>query len=85
MHADSHTIELQGLKLKGLGGEFEGNISLADFERYKLEGNLRNLDIETVARSLGKRCRTTVLFPGRSTPGAIRKPRARRASRATRI
>ncbi len=53
IHFDPHTLELQGLKLDALGGEFDGNVSLADFQRYKVQGALRNLDVGTAARTFG--------------------------------
>jgi translocation and assembly module TamB len=46
-------IDLQGLKLSALGGEYDGNLSLADFEKYKAQGNVRHLDIQTAARAMG--------------------------------
>lgn len=50
---DPHNIHLEGLKLTALGGEFEGNVSLTDFERYRVQGELRHLDIATAARAFG--------------------------------
>jgi translocation and assembly module TamB len=54
MHVDPKNIELTGLKLEALGGEFDGNVALADLKRYKVQGNLRQLDTLTVARALGQ-------------------------------
>lgn len=54
-HIDSHNLDLRGLNLKAFGGEFEGNASLADFERYKVEGRLRSLNIQAALRALGER------------------------------
>ena len=52
---DPHRLDLSGLRLSALGGEFAGNASLEDFASYKLSGNLRHLDLQTVARILGQR------------------------------
>jgi len=48
-----NTIDLQGLKLSALGGEYDGNVSLTNFEKYKVQGSLRHLDIQTAARAMG--------------------------------
>ena len=53
IHVDPHTIDAQGMRLNAFGGEFAGNASLHDFEKYELNGNLRNLDIQTAARAFG--------------------------------
>jgi translocation and assembly module TamB len=55
LSADPHTITLEGLKLAALGGEFAGNVSLADFEKYKVQGELRRFDIQTLARTFGEK------------------------------
>ena len=52
---NNNNIELQGLRLVALGGEYEGNISLANFEQYKAQGNLRHLDIQSAARAVGEK------------------------------
>jgi translocation and assembly module TamB len=52
---DSHRLDLNGLRLSALGGEFAGDASLEDFARYKLNGNLRHLDWGTMARALGQK------------------------------
>ena len=53
IHVDPHHIDANGLRLNAFGGEFAGDASLADFERYKVNGSLRNLDIQTAARTFG--------------------------------
>ncbi|MCU1325719.1 MAG: hypothetical protein JWN34_1089, partial [Bryobacterales bacterium] len=53
MHLDPKKAELQGLRLNALGGEFLGNVSLADYRLYSVDGNLRNLDIQTLAKTFG--------------------------------
>ncbi len=50
-----HHLDLKGLKLSAFGGEFAGNASLEDFARYKLDGNLRHLDLGTIANALGQK------------------------------
>ncbi|HKD07335.1 MAG TPA: translocation/assembly module TamB domain-containing protein [Bryobacteraceae bacterium] len=50
-----NTIDLQALKLSALGGEYDGNVSLTDFEKYKVQGSLRHLDIQTAARAMGSK------------------------------
>ncbi|HTA41724.1 MAG TPA: translocation/assembly module TamB domain-containing protein [Bryobacteraceae bacterium] len=51
--ADSRNLNLNGLRVNAFGGEFAGNASLADFERYKLDGELHGFDIQTALRTLG--------------------------------
>ncbi len=52
---DPHNVSLDGLRLSALGGEFDGNVSVADFEKYKVQGELRHLDIESALRAFGER------------------------------
>jgi autotransporter translocation and assembly factor TamB len=52
---DPHTVDLRGLRLDALGGEFEGNASMEDFARYHVAGNLRHFDIQTVTTALGNK------------------------------
>jgi len=47
-------LELKGLSVSALGGEFAGNASLQDFSRYQLSGSLRNLSLRAAARALGQ-------------------------------
>ncbi len=53
--ANPADIELNGLRIDAFGGGFAGNASLSDFARYKVDGRLRGLDIQSVLRSLGER------------------------------
>jgi translocation and assembly module TamB len=55
LSVDPHTIALEGLKLSALSGEFDGNVSLADFQRYKVHGDLKHFDIQTLARTFGEK------------------------------
>ncbi len=55
INADPHTVDLKGLRLNAFGGEFLGNISLTDFAKYSVQGNLRNLDLQTAARVAGQK------------------------------
>ncbi len=52
---DSQRLDLKGLRLSALGGRFDGDVSLEEFARYNLNGNLRNLDVRTAAVALGQR------------------------------
>jgi translocation and assembly module TamB len=54
VHADPHQVELRSLRLGALGGELLGDVSLQDFSRYKLTGNLAHFDIQTAARAFGQ-------------------------------
>ncbi len=49
------TISLNGLRLNALGGEFAGNASLADFERYQIAGMIRGFNIQTLLRMVGEK------------------------------
>src|SRR5580693_3728055 len=55
VHFDPHNLDLKGLRLSALGGEFTGDISFRDFARYQLRGNLRGLNLRTVASALGEK------------------------------
>jgi len=55
MQLDPHNLELKGLRLSAFGGEFAGKASLQDFARYRLDGNLRNLDLTAAARAAGQK------------------------------
>src|SRR5260370_11060159 len=55
VQAGSHRIELSGLRLAALGGNFTGSAALQEFAQFHLAGNLRNLDIAQLA---------TVFTPG---------------------
>ncbi len=53
--ADNRKVDLNGLRVSALGGEFAGNVSIEQFERYRLNGDIRRLDIQTVLRTLGEK------------------------------
>ncbi len=55
VHVDPHRVDLNGLRLSAFGGEFAGDASLEDFSRYKLNGNLRHLDLRSAARAAGQK------------------------------
>jgi translocation and assembly module TamB len=55
VNLDSHKLDLNGLRLAALGGQFNGDVSLEEFARYKLNGNLRNLDVQTASQALGQK------------------------------
>ena len=50
VQADSHRIELSGLRLAALGGSFTGSAALQELAQFRLAGNLRNLDIAQLAK-----------------------------------
>jgi translocation and assembly module TamB len=52
---DPHRLDLKGLRLAALGGQFNGDVSLEDFARYRVNGNLRNLDLQTASQALGQK------------------------------
>ncbi len=55
VHMDPHRLDLKGLRLSALGGQFTGDASMEDFARYSVNGNLRNLDLQTAARAFGQK------------------------------
>jgi translocation and assembly module TamB len=57
VHADPHHIDFKGLRLAAFGGEFAGNAGLEDFARYRVDGNLRNLDVQQTLRQLAPKQR----------------------------
>ena len=54
-HSDNHNLALNGLRLQAFGGEFAGNVSLADFERYSVSGNLRHLGLQNAIALAGEK------------------------------
>lgn len=52
---DPHNLNLQGLRLAAFGGELVGNASLQDFRRYRLDADVRNLDLSAAARTFGEK------------------------------
>jgi translocation and assembly module TamB len=54
-HADNRNLEMKGLKLRAFGGEFAGDLGLADWERYRLTGALRGLNIQAASLVFGQR------------------------------
>jgi translocation and assembly module TamB len=55
MHLDAHTLDLNGMRLAALGGEFAGDIGLRDLARYQIRGNLRNLGLRAAAEAMGEK------------------------------
>ncbi|HYI93855.1 MAG TPA: translocation/assembly module TamB domain-containing protein [Bryobacteraceae bacterium] len=55
INLDPKRIDLKGLRLSALGGQFTGNASLEEFSRYALDGQLRNLNLQTVSEALGEK------------------------------
>ena len=50
--ADPQTVDLHGLRVDAFGGEFAGNAAIDDLERYRFNGSIRGLGIQTVLRTL---------------------------------
>ncbi|HXS98253.1 MAG TPA: translocation/assembly module TamB domain-containing protein [Candidatus Limnocylindrales bacterium] len=48
--ADPHRIELTGMRLSALGGNFAGSASLVDMAQFHVNGDLRHFDIDQLAR-----------------------------------
>ena len=51
--ADPHRIELAGLRLEALGGSLTGSGSLVEMQQFTFSGNLRDFDIDRMARAFG--------------------------------
>ena len=52
---EGNAIQVTGLRLSAFGGEIEGSASLENMARYKVKGNLRQLDLGAMARALGEK------------------------------
>ena len=52
--ADQDRVDLTGLRVEALGGEFEGSAALVDFERFELGGVLKHLGIQAALRELSE-------------------------------
>jgi translocation and assembly module TamB len=52
LHLDPHHLDLRGLHLSALGGEFIGNAGIEDLARYSVDGNLHNLDLQQILRQV---------------------------------
>ncbi|MEP6716028.1 MAG: translocation/assembly module TamB domain-containing protein [Terriglobia bacterium] len=55
LHVDPHNIDLQGMHLRAFGGEYLGNGLLRDFAQYRLQGSVRNLDLQAAAQVFGQK------------------------------
>lgn len=53
--ADPEKIDLSGLRLSALGGNFNGRARIEKLDRFRLEGEANNLDIRRVAELAGSR------------------------------
>ncbi len=54
LNLDPHKVDLKGLRLSALGGQFDGNVYMEDFAKYSVNGNLRSFNVQTVMRALGQ-------------------------------
>ena len=52
---DPRNLDLKGLRLAAFGGQFDGNASLQDWGRYRVDGNLRSLDLSAAVRAVGQK------------------------------
>jgi translocation and assembly module TamB len=57
LHVDPHHIDLRGVRLFALGGEFTGNAAIEDLARYRVDGNLRNLDVHQILQEVAAKQR----------------------------
>ena len=55
VNLDPKRLDLNGLRLSALGGQFTGNVSLEEFSRYAVDGQLRNLNLQTATQALGQK------------------------------
>jgi translocation and assembly module TamB len=51
VRADQHRIELDNLRVAGLGGNFAGKAAIQNLAEFQLSGNLRSFDLEDLART----------------------------------
>ena len=54
-HADPQKIRVEGLRLSGFGGQLVANAELENMERYKVQGKLERIEIQSALRALGER------------------------------
>ncbi len=52
---DPQSVDLKGLRLSAFGGELDGNASLEDFRRYRVDANLRKFDLLAAAQWMGQK------------------------------
>ncbi len=53
--ADQNRVALNGFRLDALGGQFSGNAAVENMERFRLDGQMRNFDLNTLSRTfMGK-------------------------------
>ena len=76
---NGRNVFLDDLHVAGFGAEVDGNASLEDFARYKLNIDLRALDIETALRAMNERLPYQGVVSGTLAGAAIQKNLAQRA------
>jgi translocation and assembly module TamB len=52
---DPKQLNLKGLRLSAFGGQFNGDLSMEEFARYRLNGKLQNFDLQAAARVAGQK------------------------------
>ena len=88
IHADPHHLDLRGLRLSALGGEFAGNAEIEDLARYRVDGNLRNLDLQEIVRQAAPKVRLPyagILSGAVAASGDIKTPGLRSIVATTRL
>src|SRR5262249_6286655 len=50
VHLDEHQLELSKLHLRAFGGELSGSATLEDFDKYLVDGQLKNFNLQSAAR-----------------------------------
>ena len=54
VNLDPNKLDLNGLSLSAFGGKFTGDASLEQFAKYRVNGTLRNFDLQNAARVMGQ-------------------------------
>jgi translocation and assembly module TamB len=54
IHADPQRIDANQIRLVGYGGELDGNFSLEQMAAFRLSGNLRNFDLQSLLSRVGR-------------------------------
>jgi translocation and assembly module TamB len=53
VHFDPQRLDLRGLRISALGGQFNGNAWLEEFAQYSISGSLRNFNLPTAMATMG--------------------------------
>jgi translocation and assembly module TamB len=55
VNLDPQRLDLKGLQISALGGQFNGNASVEEFARYSVSGSLRDFKLQTAMASVGEK------------------------------